>query len=139
MDITRWEHYEHEADIGVRGCGPTLASAFEQVGLALTAVVTEPGLVNNSESISIECSNEDPELLLVSWLNTLIYEMSTRNMLFGDYQVAIDHGHLSATVRGEAVHRQRHQPAVEIKGATLTTLRVIKENGQWLVQTVVDV
>ena len=25
----QWEHYEHEADIGVRGVAPTLAEAFE--------------------------------------------------------------------------------------------------------------
>lgn len=139
MTTTRWQHYEHEADIGVRGTGPTLAAAFEQVALALTAVITEPGLVKSSQAISIECSNDDPELLLVCWLNELVYEMSTRNMLFGDYQVSIDDGHLTATARGEPVDRQRHQPAVEIKGATLTTLRVIKENGHWMAQTVVDV
>ncbi len=136
---TRWEHYEHEADIGVRGTGPSLAAAFEQAALALTAVVTDPNLVNPSETIAIECSGEDPELLLVSWLNALVYEMSTRNMLFAEYQVAINDGQLTATVRGEKVDRQRHQPAVEVKGATLTTLRVIKENGEWVVQTVVDV
>jgi len=34
----RWEHFEHGADIGVRGFGPTLAAAFEQA--ALVAVAT---------------------------------------------------------------------------------------------------
>ncbi len=38
----RWEHFEHGADIGVRGIGPTPASAFEQAALALTAVITDP-------------------------------------------------------------------------------------------------
>ena len=38
---TRWEHYEHGADIGVRGFGGTKAEAFEQAGLALTAVVCD--------------------------------------------------------------------------------------------------
>ena len=31
----RWEHFEHGADIGVRGIGPTPASAFEQAALPL--------------------------------------------------------------------------------------------------------
>ena len=26
----RWEHFEHQADIGIRGIGPTYADAFEQ-------------------------------------------------------------------------------------------------------------
>ena len=42
----RWEHFEHGADVGVRGIGPTPASAFEQAALALTAVITEPDAVS---------------------------------------------------------------------------------------------
>ena len=140
MEATsHWEHYEHEADIGVRGAGPTLAQAFEQVALALTAVITDPEAVNNQEPIPIQCQAADPELLLVNWLNALIYEMSTRKILFGRFTVSIENNHLQATAWGEAVDRARHQPAVEIKGATMTTLRVIKDNEQWLAQTVVDV
>jgi len=34
----------------------------------------------------------------------------------------------------------RHHPAVEVKGATYTTLRVAREtSGEWVAQTVVDV
>ena len=33
-----WEHFEHEADIGVRGTGPTREAAFEQAALALEPV-----------------------------------------------------------------------------------------------------
>lgn len=37
--MLRWEHFPHGADIGVRGFGPTMAAAFEQAALAMTAVV----------------------------------------------------------------------------------------------------
>ena len=136
---SHWEHYEHEADIGVRGIAPTLAQAFEQAALALTAVVTSPEQVKARQAVSIQCQAPDPELLLVHWLNALIYEMSTRTMLFGRFTVSIADNHLQATAWGEAVDRKQHQPAVEIKGATLTTLRVVNDNDNWLVQTVVDV
>jgi tRNA nucleotidyltransferase (CCA-adding enzyme) len=33
----------------------------------------------------------------------------------------------------------RHHPAVEVKGATYTALRVAPEGGGWVAQTVVDV
>ena len=29
MSEGRWEHFPHQADMGVRGVGPTLADAFE--------------------------------------------------------------------------------------------------------------
>jgi SHS2 domain-containing protein len=37
-----WEHFAHEADMGIRGIAPTLEQAFEQAALAMTAVVTDP-------------------------------------------------------------------------------------------------
>lgn len=43
--IPRWEHFRHEADIGVRGLGATREAAFEQAALALTAVLTDPARV----------------------------------------------------------------------------------------------
>jgi hypothetical protein len=33
-----WQHFAHDADIGVRGRGRTIAEPFEQTALALTAV-----------------------------------------------------------------------------------------------------
>jgi len=32
-----WEHFPHEADVGIRGFGATLAEAFEQAALAMSA------------------------------------------------------------------------------------------------------
>jgi SHS2 domain-containing protein len=135
-----WEHFDHEADIGVRGVGPTLAQAFEQAALAMSAVVTPLENIDAVVAVQIECAGDDPEVLLVDWLNALVYEMATRNMLFGRYAVQIENGTLTATAWGEAVDVQKHQPAVEIKGATYTTLRVTQsEEGLWLAETVVDV
>ena len=135
-----WEHFEHEADIGVRGIAPTLEQAFEQAAVAMTAVVTHPDLVSDSKAVAIYCEAPDTELLLVSWVNELIYEMSVHGLLFNRYQVVIDNGKLSAMAFGEAVDRQKHQPAVEIKGATFTELRVYQQaDGMWVAQCVVDV
>lgn len=39
--VPRWEHFAHEADMGVRGLGASLGQAFEQGALAMTALVTE--------------------------------------------------------------------------------------------------
>jgi len=37
MVANHWEHFSHEADIGVRGVGALKERAFEQAALALTA------------------------------------------------------------------------------------------------------
>ena len=134
-----WEHFPHQADMGVRGFGTTLAEAFEQAAIAMTAVVTgEP--IAAGEAVSIRCDAPDDELLLVDWLNALILEMASRNVLFGRFEVIVDDHRLTATAWGEAVDPARHRPAVEIKGATYTELKVGRdESGLWMAQCVVDV
>lgn len=134
-----WEHFEHDADIGVRGYGKTMAEAFEQIATALTAVVTTPDQVGNLTSATIVCEAPDPELLLMDWLNELIYRMATNKILFGQFRVCIDHNRLTAKVLGEPLDRERHQPAVEIKGATFTELKLQQLNDGFMAQCIVDV
>jgi len=137
--VTRWEHFEHGSDIGVRGVGPTVAAAFEQAALALTAVAVDPADVRASAPVAIECDAADLELLLVAWLDALIYETAVRRMLFARFEVHIDGMHLRARAFGEPVDVSRHQPAVEVKGATLCELAVQWRDGVWTAQCVVDV
>jgi tRNA nucleotidyltransferase (CCA-adding enzyme) len=139
MADKRWEHFPHEADMGVRGLGATKAQAFEQAALALTAVITDPGKLTANEVVDIACEAPDDELLLVDWLNCLVYEMATRKLFFGRFEVHITDHQLNARAWGEPADVVKHQPAVEIKGATYTALRVAQEDGQWIAQTVVDV
>ncbi|WOX05936.1 archease [Microbulbifer pacificus] len=135
-----WAHFSHQADMGLRGTGATLAQAFEQAALALTATVTELETVAPQLAVAIECDCSDPELLLVDWLNALVYEMATRHMLFSRFEITIRGGRLSATAWGEKVDRHKHAPAVEVKGATYTALNVAqRENGDWVAQCVVDI
>ena len=135
-----WEHFPHGADIGVRGIGATPGEAFEQAALALTGVITEPAGVTARTAVEIHCEAPDDELLFADWLNALIYEMSTLNMLFGRFAVAIEDHRLAATAWGETVVRERHYPAVEVKGATYTALSVAhRDDGAWIAQCVVDV
>ena len=136
----RWEHFDHGADIGVRGLGPTRAAAFEQAALALTAVVTDPARVEPREATPIDCEAADDESLLVAWLNAVVYEMAVRRMLFSRFEVGLQGLRLHARAFGEPASAERHQPAVEVKGATYTALRVAPTaEGGWLAQTVVDV
>ncbi len=142
VQTKRWEHFPHGADVGVRGIGESLAEAFEAGAEALTAVVVaDPDSVAPRESITIRCEAPDAELLFVDWLNALIYEMSTRWMLFSRFEVRIAEGkRLEGTAWGETVDISRHATGVEVKGATYTSLHVGRQpDGTWLAQCVVDV
>jgi len=135
-----WEHFSHGADVGIRGLGHSVEAAFEQAAYALSAALTEPARVQPRTAVEIVCEAPDDELLLVDWLNALIYEMATRRMLFGRFSVHLEGRRLRGTAWGEPVDVARHHPAAEIKGATYTALEVVRQaDGRWRAQCVVDV
>jgi tRNA nucleotidyltransferase (CCA-adding enzyme) len=134
-----WEHFPHDADVGVQGWGTTAAEAFEQAAYALTAIVTHAE-VKPETLVQVRCEAPDLELLLVEWLNAIIYEMAVRKMLFGRFAVRIEGERLEGTLWGEPVDVERHAPACEPKGATYTALRVAKDpDGTWSASCIVDV
>ena len=92
------------------------------------------------QTVTIECQAGDDDMLLYDWLNAVIFEMATRHMVFGAYEVEIDGFVLRARAHGETVARERHRPAAEVKGATFTDLKVARDTGgRWVAECVVDV
>ena len=138
-DSTRWEHFPHDADVGVRGFGATPAEAFEHAAEAMTAVVTHAE-IKPAVPVEVRCEAPDLELLFVEWLNAIIYEMAVRRMLFGRFAVRIEATRLEGILWGEPVEVARHAPACEPKGATYTALKVAAgDNGRWSAACIVDV
>ncbi len=134
-----WEHFHHQADIGVRGVGRTLDEAFAEAAVALMAVICSPQKVQPTESVRIHCQGDDMELLFVDWLNELVYEMATRRMLFSRFEVTVTADKLDGRAWGETADPERHETAVEVKGATYTQLEVVRRDDKWIAQCVVDV
>ena len=134
-----WELFSHDADVGVRGFGATVAEAFDGAALALTAVITDARIEPNTR-VDVACEAPDIELLLVEWLNAVIYEMAVRHMIFGRFAVEIEDRRLRGTLWGEPADLKRHAPVCEPKGATYTALRVAQDDdGFWSASCVVDV
>lgn len=135
-----WEHFAHGADVGIRGFGVRMAEAFEQAAEAMTAVITDPKSIAAIQEIELACEAPDSELLFVDWLNAVVYEMATRKMLFGRFEVHIEGNRLLGRAWGEQMDIAKHRPIVEVKGATYTSLRVARQpDGAWLAQCVIDV
>ena len=140
MAGARWEHFAHDADVGVRGIGPTREAAFEQGALALMHTIGEVDRALPREMVEIACEAPDDALLFVDWLNALIFEVATRGVLFGRFEVQIDGTRLRGKAWGETIDPARHELAVEVKGATYTGLSVVQRAADdWLAQCVVDV
>lgn len=136
----RWEHFEHKGDVGIRGYGRTPAEAFEMAAIAMTAVITDPTRVAPTQAIEISCEACDLEILFLDFLNTVISEMDINKMLFSRFEVTIGGTSLKARCWGEKINFKKHEPAVEVKAATLCELKVNQlPDSSWMAQCVLDV
>jgi SHS2 domain-containing protein len=138
--MTYWEHFNHRSNIGVRGHGHTLASAFEQAAMALTALTTDPAGLGKQVQVNIACEATDWELLLTDWLNAVVHQMAKRDMLFGCFRVQIEGNKLRASVWGQTIDGSQHSLGVKVKGASDTALKVFQHpNGDWTAECVIDI
>lgn len=141
----QWELFSHKADMGIRGKGKTWAEAFEQAGLALTGVLTDPTRINLDFHVLLSCSAPKIDTLFYDWINEIIYTMAYHDAIFGKFRVKIAQDAagqivLEGEAWGEKIDEKKHQPAVEIKGATFTELKVdVNQRGEYIAQCVVDV
>ncbi len=135
-----WEHFHHQADIGIRGVGVTMEEAFVEGARALMAVICSPETVQPDRQVDIQCQAPEHDLLFADWINELIYEMDTRSMLFGRFEVSIHGGRLTGRAWGQKADADKHEFAVQVKAATYMDLKVSRnDDGNWFAQCVVDV
>ena len=137
--MAQFETFEHEADIGIRGFGNSIKEAFENAAVALYSVMVNIDAVNPREKRTLTVSAPDRELLLVEWLNTLLAISDIEHMIFSKFDVKIEGTTLTGVAWGETLDRDRHEPHVEVKGATYYLLSVREQDGKYTAQCVVDV
>jgi SHS2 domain-containing protein len=134
-----YETFEHEADIGIRGFGKDREEAFQNAAIALFSVMVNIKKVEHKEQRSISVTAPNEELLLVEWLNSLLSLSDIERMVFSKFDVKISGTSLTGTAWVEALNRERHEPNVEVKGATYHLLSVTYHAGGYIAQCVVDV
>lgn len=137
--MKNYETFDHEADIGIRGYGTTIEESFGNAAIALYSVVVNVDVVRPSEKRELTVSAPDVELLLVEWLNALLSLSDIAHLVFSKFDVKLEGTTLFGSAWGEVLDRERHEPKVEVKGATYHMLSVKKEEGRYLAQCVVDV
>lgn len=131
-------YFEHDADIGIIGRGPSMEAAFEAAAYAMFAVMTEPAAVRADRSVHLDFEESDPELALVTWLNGLLAEARGQGLVFGRFQLRRDGDCWHGEAWGEP-WRLDLERGTEVKGATLTMLSVRERDGRWEARCVVDV
>lgn len=141
---TRFEFIEGAtSDLTFVALGPTAEAAFVAAGQAfLAATIEEPETVERREHRSVALEEPDIELLLMRFLNELVYLRDAEELLLHPDQVEIvwgDSVELHAELRGERIDRSRHALASEVKAATAESLSVGKTTDGWTATATLDV
>lgn len=132
------DYFDHDADIGIVGRGATLEAAFAAAARAVFMLVTDLDAVAPQERVEIEFEEGDIEMALVTWLNALLGRAAELGLVFARFEIARDGDRWRGSASGER-WREDLVRGIEVKGATLTALRVGEADGLWEARCVIDV
>jgi SHS2 domain-containing protein len=121
----RYEIFGTTADVGVESYGSTLQEAFEAQAEGMFDVMAELDSVQAKKEFSVEAEGGDDELLLVDFLNELLFLFDAKRILLREFHITeTGGGKLKASVKGEEIDLTRHVIKTPIKAVTYHMLKV---------------
>ncbi|WP_019215759.1 archease [Legionella tunisiensis] len=131
-------YFEHDADVGIIGYGRSMEASFVDAARAMFALMANLSSVHPIHEVTVEFEEEDIELAFVIWLNLLIAQAQTNNLILTEFELKRTGFLWQGKARGEIWHAGIER-GIEVKGATLTMLSVKQEDDLWQAKCVVDV
>jgi protein archease len=98
MDRAGFEELEHTADWSLRIWGPTMAALLESGVTGLMALMGLRVLAAGGTERQVELHSQDPESLLVAWLEDLLFALETRQVAPGRIKLTAGDTWLRATL-----------------------------------------
>jgi SHS2 domain-containing protein len=135
----RFEIIEHTADVGIRAFGKDLPEVYANAAQAMFSLITDLDTVREVLSREVSVSAPDREILLVEWLNELVYLFDVEYLLFKRFEISeLSATGLKARCYGEKVDKSRHALKTGIKSATYHMLKV-EQNGRFQAEVLLDI
>ncbi|MDP3729954.1 MAG: archease [Candidatus Omnitrophota bacterium] len=136
----RYEQFSHTADIGVRVFGKTLKELFENAAFAMFDILADLDGITGEITQDFELTASTREELLISWLDELLYNFYTKNIIFYKFEVMeLSEDVIRAKAFGRSVSENRNRLKTEIKAATYYNLKIIKKDDYYEVDIIFDV
>ena len=134
---------DHTGDVAARVRATSLGALFADAARALTATLVEAGDLRPAVRRDVSLEAASPDLLLVDWLNELVYWFDVERFLVArtDARVTEEDGawRLDAVSFGEPFDETRHQIRTLIKGVTYHQLAIAEVDGALETTVVFDI
>ena len=135
-----FEIIDHTADIGIVAYGTDIKQVFANAALGLFSLMADPDDFSEGIKRDLELSAEDVEVLLVEWLNELIYIFDVEHIFFKRFEIdKLTSNQIRARCFGEKIKPGQHKLKREVKAATYHMLQINKEDGGYKVQVIFDI
>jgi SHS2 domain-containing protein len=135
-----FEIIDHTADIGIVAYGADIKQVFANAALGLFSLMADLDDLKEDVERELKLSAEDAEVLLVEWLNELIYIFDVEHIIFKRFEISeLTSNQITAKCFGEKINPRQHKLKREIKAATYHMLRISKEDGGYKVQVIFDI
>ena len=137
--MTRFELFDHTADVGIVAYGSDLKEAYANVAYGMFSLIADLKEVHEEIQRDIDIQALDRESLVVDWLNELLYIFDVDQVIFSRFEItALSQSKLRAKAYGEKIDTSRHQLKTEVKAATYHLLKVEEGNG-FKIQVILDI
>lgn len=131
--MTKYEVFEHTADVGIKACGADLGEVFGNAALGMFDIISDVDKIETTGEYDITLSSPDIEQLLVDWLSELLFIHSVKQVLFAKFEVKMNktdgQWRLEAKALGENYDPKKHPYDTEIKAVTHHMLEIKEDNG----------
>ncbi len=135
--MKNYELLEHTADMGVRAWGATLAAVFENMAQGLYAIALHHPPQDAREKLGLSFNAENPEDLLILFLQELVYLLYTRNLAATRLLITFD-SETRLHAQGDFEHIRPENLAVEVKSPTYHKLKISRQNEGWMAEVYFD-
>jgi SHS2 domain-containing protein len=137
---TRYEFFDHTADIGIRVFAATLAGLVQPAGQALYEVIGDLTPVGESEPLRLSFSGDEPALLLRDYLAELLRRFETDGQIVTQVGVEeFDDARLTVAARLCRVDRRRSALEREVKAVTYHELAIRRAADGYEATCIVDI
>ncbi len=135
-----FEYIEHTADAGMLVRGDSLHSLFTNAAQGLFEMIAVVDSIDETSAIDIQLESESVEMLLVTWLDELVFKHETEEMFFKRVKIStINPTELVAKVYGEPTDFSKHIVYTEVKAVTYHQLYAVQNtDGDWEAQVIFD-
>jgi len=138
--VKPFEVIDHTADIGIIVYGADLKQVFTNAALGLFNLMADLDGLKEDIKREVEVKAAEVEVLLVEWLNELIYISDVEHVLFKRFDInELDNTRVRAICFGEKMKPGQHRLKREIKAATYHMLQLKKDGSRYKVQIIFDV